>query len=112
MAAAGGSADDAMKLMIADKIEELTKTQVEAVKNLKIDKVTVWDGMNGRDGTSTTSNFLSSMLKSIPPMNEMFQMAGMTLPEFLGKPLDKTEEAQAETAAVSEGVAAQPEQEQ
>ena len=112
VAAAGGSADDAMKLMIADKIEELTKTQVEAVKNLKIDKVTVWDGMNGRDGTSTTSNFLSSMLKSIPPMNEMFQMAGMTLPEFLGKPLDKTEEAQAETAAVSEGVAAQPEQEQ
>lgn len=114
VAAAGGSANDAMKLMIADKIEELTRTQVEAVKNLKIDKVTVWDGMNGKEGTSTTSNFLSSMLKSIPPMNEMFQMAGMTLPEFLGKPLDNPgKEETAGTGAVSAGPAVQqPEQEQ
>ena len=103
-----------MKLMIADKIEELTRTQVEAVKNLKIDKVTVWDGMNGKEGTSTTSNFLSSMLKSIPPMNEMFQMAGMTLPEFLGKPLNNPgKEGAAGTGAVSAGPAVQqPEREQ
>lgn len=91
VAAAGGNANDAMKLMIADKLEELTKTQVEAVKNLKIDKVTVWDSMGGKEGTSTTSNFLSSMLKTIPPMQEMFQMAGMQLPEFLGKPLEAEE---------------------
>lgn len=102
VSAAGGSADNAMKLMIADKIEELTKTQVEAVKNLKIDKVTVWDGMNGKDGSSTTSNFLSSMLKSIPPMNEMFQMAGMSLPEFLGKPAVKEEDAQTAQAVEPE----------
>ena len=85
VAATGGNPDDAMKLMIADKLEELTRVQVEAVKNLKIDKVTVWDSMNGKDGTSTTSNFLSSMMKSIPPMKEMFEMAGMELPEYLGK---------------------------
>ena len=78
-----------MKLMIADKLEELTKTQVEAVKNLKIDKVTVWDSMNGNKGSSTTANFLSSMLKTIPPMQEMFQMAGMQLPEFLGKSIEE-----------------------
>ena len=89
VAAAGGNADDAMKLMIADKLEELTKTQVEAVKNLKIDKVTVWDSMNGNKGSSTTANFLSSMLKTIPPMQEMFQMAGMQLPEFLGKSIEE-----------------------
>lgn len=83
--AAGGNADDAMRLMIADKIEELVKTQVEAIKNLKIDKVTVWDSMNGKDGTPATANFLSGMMKSIPPMNEMFDMAGMELPTFLGK---------------------------
>ena len=83
--AAGGDANAAMKLMIADNLEALVKTQVEAVKNLKIDKITVWDGMNGKDGTSTTSNFLSSLLKSIPPMGEMFNMAGMDLPKFLGE---------------------------
>lgn len=85
VAAAGGSAADAMKLMIADKLEELVKVQVEAVKNLKIDKVTVWDGMNGKDGTPATANFLSGMLKSIPPMSEMFNMAGLELPEILAK---------------------------
>lgn len=85
VSSAGGSAADAMRLMIADKLEELVKIQVEAVKNLKIDKVTVWDGMNGKDGTPATANFLSGMLKSIPPMNEMFDMAGMELPELLGK---------------------------
>lgn len=89
VAAAGGNANDAMKLMIADKLEELIKTQVEAVKNLKIDKVTVWDSMGGKDGSSTTANFLSGMLKSIPPMNELFEMAGMELPEFLGKKAEK-----------------------
>ena len=38
--AAGGSPDSAVQLMLVDKIEELTKIQVEAVKNLNIDKVT------------------------------------------------------------------------
>lgn len=96
VAAAGGNADDAMRLMIADRLEELVKLQVEAVKNVKIDKVTVWDGMNGKDGSSTTSNFVSSMMKSVPPLNELFQMAGMSLPEYLGK--EKVEKELSEEA--------------
>lgn len=39
---AGGNADDAVKLIVADKLEELVKIQVEAIKNIKIDKITVW----------------------------------------------------------------------
>ena len=81
---AGGESNDAIRLMIADKLEELTKIQVEAVKNLRIDKVTVWDGGNSADGKTATANFLSGMMKSIPPMNEMFDMAGMNLPAYLG----------------------------
>ena len=75
--------------MLVDKIEELIKIQVEAVKNLKIDKVTVWDSMGGKDGSSTTSNFLSGMMKSIPPLNETFKMAGIKIPEFLGKEIEE-----------------------
>ena len=90
--AAGGDPNCAVQLMLADKIEELLKTQVEAIKNLKIDKVTVWDSMGGKDGASTTSNFLSSMLKSIPPLNETFKMAGMKIPEFLGSDISETNE--------------------
>ena len=88
---AGGHSDDAIRLMIADKMEELVKIQVQAVKDLKIDKITVWDnGGTSPDGKSTTANFVSGLMKSVPPMNELFDMAGMQLPKYLGenKPAD------------------------
>ncbi len=100
VAAAGGDASDALRLMLADKMEELIRIQVDAIKNLKIDKVTVWDGMGGDGKTPATANFLSGMMKSIPPMNEMFKMAGMELPSFLGKDAEgdqaKSEQSSAE----------------
>ncbi len=83
--AAGGDADKAIRLIIANNMEELMKIQVEAIKNIKIDKVTVWDGGSGKDGKTATADFLSGMLKSIPPMSEMFDQAGMDLPKFLGE---------------------------
>lgn len=86
--AAGGKADQAVLLMVADKLPELVKTQVEAIKNLQIDKITVWDSM-GSDGSSpTTANFLSGMFKSIPPLDELFRTAGLQLPKYLGEPLE------------------------
>lgn len=101
--AVGGDAAAATRLMLADKMEELMKIQVEAIKGIKIDKVTVWDGMGGKEGTPATANFLSGMLKSIPPMNEMFNMAGMDLPGYLGKNSEKTDEK--ENAVASEEAA-------
>ncbi|MBU1145711.1 MAG: flotillin family protein [Firmicutes bacterium] len=88
--AAGGKPDEAIKMLIADKLETLVAIQVEAIKNLKIDKVTVWDSGSSKDGTTSTANFLSSLMKSIPPMKELFNMAGMELPKYLGEEL-KTE---------------------
>ena len=67
--------------MIADKIEQLVAEQVEAIKNVKIDKVTVWDGGAGKDGKSATAGFLSGLLKSLPPLEEMYNMAGLSLPK-------------------------------
>ncbi len=83
--ATNGNPDQAVKLMIADKLEDIVRIQVEAVKNLKIDKVTVWDGL-GQNGSST-ANFASGLMKSLPPLNDLFAMAGMALPEVLGKSL-------------------------
>jgi len=91
--AAGNNSRDAVLLLIADKLPELVKTQADAIKNIKIDKVTVWDnGSSGEDGKSSTANFLSGMYKSVPPLQEMFNMAGMDLPEYLkGKDKKKIE---------------------
>ena len=90
--AAGDNSKDAVLLLIADKLPELVKMQSEAIKNIKIDKVTVWENGDGKNGKSSTANFLSGMYKSVPPLQEMFNMAGMELPEYLkGKdPDDKT----------------------
>ncbi|WP_299365995.1 flotillin family protein [Winogradskyella sp.] len=88
--AAGNNSKDAVLLLIADKLPELVKTQAEAIKNIKIDKVTVWENGNSKDGKSSTSNFISGMYKAVPPLQEMFNMAGMDLPEYL-KGKDKKE---------------------
>lgn len=96
VSAAGGNSDSAVRLMLADKMENLVKIQVEAIKNIKIDKVTVWDGGN-KDGKTSTANFLSGMMKSIPPMQEMFNMAGMELPDYLGKEKVETSETEEKT---------------
>lgn len=84
VSAAGDSAKDAVLLLVADKLPELVKTQAEAISNIKIDKVTVWDGGNNVNGKTSTANFLSGMYKSVPPLAEMFNMAGMQLPSYLG----------------------------
>ncbi len=89
-----GSADDAVKLMIADKMEELMKIQVDAIKNIKIDKITVWDSGSGKDGKNSTADFISGLMKSVPPMNELFKQAGMDLPKFLGTELGETPAAE------------------
>ena len=104
---AGGDADAALRLMIADKLEELMKIQVEAVKNIKIDKVTVWDNGQSGNGKTATANFLSGMMKSVPPLEEVFAMSGLALPEYLGKKLPDAgnrapAEEQAQTAEKAE----------
>lgn len=87
--AAGGDANAAVKLIVADKLEELISIQVEAIKNIKIDKITVWDTGAGTDGKGSTANFLSGLMQSVPPLNDLFKQAGMSLPDFLGEDIQE-----------------------
>ena len=94
--AAGGDATKAYTLLLLEKLPELVKTQVDAIKGINIDKVTVWDGGAGNaNGQTSTANFLSGLMKSVPPLNDLFDQAGMALPEYLAK---KKDEKAAETA--------------
>ena len=100
--AAGGDTNEAVKMMLSDKMEQLIALQVEAIKNIKIDKVTVWDSMNNGNGGSTTANFMSSMMKAVPPLNDLFKLNNMELPEYLGKIKDGEENTAKEEKTASE----------
>ena len=83
IAAAGGDPSQAFQLLLIEKLPESVKTQVEAVKNIKIDKITVWDSGNNADENGSTDNFVSGMMKTVPPLNDLFNMAGLNLPTYL-----------------------------
>ena len=93
--AAGGDATKAYTLLLLEKLPELVKTQVEAIKGINIDKVTVWDNGSNTDGKGSTAN---GLMKCVPPLNELFEQAGMSLPEYLGK----TQPPKAETSSSEE----------
>ena len=99
VAAAGGDASQAITMLITDKLPELVRTQVEAVKGINIDKVTVWDSGKGNNGKTATANFVSGLMGSVPPLEDLFKMAGMSLPDYLK---GKTQEPAEEDATVIE----------
>jgi len=79
--ACNGDTDAASKMLLIEKLEEIVKLQTEAIKNIKIDKVTVWDGgQRTPDGKTSTANFLSGMMQSLPPLHDVASMAGIDLP--------------------------------
>ena len=83
---ANNDARAAATLLLTEKLEQIVTLQVEAIKAIKIDKITVWDagaGANGSGG-STTANFLAGMVKSLPPLHDVAAMAGLELPKYLG----------------------------
>jgi flotillin len=89
--ACNGSSKDAATLLMVEKIKELVALQAEAISNLKIDKITVWDSGSGDKGSST-ANFMSSMIKSLPALHDIAAMAGVELPGYLGRVSAESEE--------------------
>src|SRR5262245_21928795 len=83
---ANNDARAAATLLLTEKLEQIVTLQVEAIKAIKIDKVTVWDGggANNANGSTTTANFLAGMVKSLPPLHDVAAMAGLDLPKYLG----------------------------
>lgn len=75
----------ATSFLMIEKIESIVAQQVEAIKNIKFDKITVWDGGAGSEKGSTTANFMRDLIKSLPAMHDLANQAGIDLPQVLGK---------------------------
>lgn len=50
----------------------------------------------------TTADFISGLYKSIPPLNEMFDMAGMQLPKYLGEKKTESDSADVKSEETSD----------
>ena len=75
----------ATSFLMIEKIEDLVSKQVEAIKNIKFDKITVWGGGSGSANGSTTANFMKDLIKALPAMHDLANQAGIELPQILGK---------------------------
>jgi flotillin len=99
---AGDDVNAASTLLMIEKLQDIVTLQTEAIRNIKIDKVTVWDRGNGSgDGKTSTADFLSGMVKSLPPLHDVAKMAGLQLPTYLGSVGGKEEQAAAQAAAAA-----------
>lgn len=80
----GGDVNGAIQMMLTDKMPELMKIQMEAIKGIDIDKITVWDnGGNGNGSGSSTTDFIHNFLKAAPQYRDIYNMVGNELPKML-----------------------------
>ncbi len=80
--ACGNKDQAAAAFLIIERLTEVANIQAKAISNLPIDKVMVWDSGNGDSGMS---NLGQRLMGVIPPMHDLARLAGLELPEFLGK---------------------------
>lgn len=86
------TANQAASLLLIEKLQEVAGVQAQAIKDLPIEKVVVWDG-GGKEGG--LNGLGGRLMGALPPMHDLAKQVGLDLPEFLGRmkeDLDQKEE--------------------
>jgi flotillin len=84
--------------LLIEKLVDVARIQTEAVKNLPIEKIIVWDG----GGEGGMQNLGQRIMGALPPMHELAKMSGLELPEFLGRITPKKEGAAKESPSAQQ----------
>ena len=79
--AAGGAAQ-ASSFLVIERLVDVAHVQAQAIQELPINRIVVWDGGQGDGGLANLGKRLVGVL---PPMHEVAKMAGLDLPDFMGK---------------------------
>jgi len=93
--AANGDPQSAIGYLMIDKLNGLAEIQTNAIKDLEIDKVVVYDNGSGKG----VGNFVQGLYGMMPQLNDFLQQSGMNLPEALVK---KAEEETQEDESIDE----------
>ena len=78
------TAPQAAALLLIEKLTEVAGIQAQAIQDLPIEKIVVWDGGNAGDGGGM-SGLGQRLMGALPPMHELARQVGLDLPDFLGK---------------------------
>lgn len=89
----------AASLLIIEKLQEIASIQAQAIQDLPIEKVIVWDG----GGEKGLSGLGGRLMGALPPMHELAKQVGLDLPEFLGKASEDKEQKPAESKKPNTG---------
>jgi flotillin len=80
-----GDADAAYKMLLLEHLDHIADKAAEAISNIKIDKIVVWEN-NGAGAGSNTANFLQGMAGMLPPIMQVVEeIGGVKLPNFVGQ---------------------------
>jgi len=90
------SAEQAASLLLIEKLQEIARIQAQAIQDLPIDKIFVWD--TGGEGQGM-SGLGQRMMGALPPMHELAKQIGLDLPDYLGKAGGMTKPADEAPAA-------------
>ncbi len=82
------TANQAASLLLIEKLQDIASVQAQAIQDLPIEKVIVWDG-GGKDGG--LNGLGGRLMGALPPMHELAKQVGLDLPDFLGKMKDEQE---------------------
>jgi len=81
-----GGAKEAFQLMMLEHLDNLADASAKAISNIKFDKVVVWENGGGKDGRSSTADFLHGMAGTLPPMLQVMKdIGGVEIPDALAK---------------------------
>lgn len=84
----------AASLLLIEKLQEIAGVQAQAIQDLPIEKVIVWDGGGSEGGLNGLGGRL---MGALPPMHELAKQVGLELPDYLGKLDDQPKEAAKES---------------
>jgi flotillin len=77
------TAHQAAALLLIEKLTDVATIQAQAIQDLPIEKIIVWDG--GGDGGGGLSGLGGRLMGVLPPMHDLARQIGLDLPEFLGR---------------------------
>ena len=96
LVAACATAEHAASLLLIEKLQEVATIQAQAIKDLPIDKIFVWDSGSGGDNNGL-SGLGGRLMGTLPPMQALAKQIGLHLPDYLGKMQDDSQQAAAST---------------